>query len=161
MIEFTVSGTPAPQGSKRYLGVGSKGKVRMAESSARVAPWRADVRAAAERALPEQHLSTGFDPSCAICALWEGPVIVVLSFRFARPASHYRTGKNSGVLRDSAPEYPIGKKDDLDKLERAVLDALTSVVFADDGQVVSLSSSKLYAWSLGQAPGVTVTVKGA
>ena len=43
---------------------------------------------------------------------------------------------------------------DLDKLLRAVLDALTSIAYADDGQVVGITSSKAY----GTADRVTVTI---
>lgn len=36
---------------------------------------------------------------------------------------------------------------DLDKLIRAVLDALTAIAYLDDGQVVEIGSSKIYAQS--------------
>jgi Holliday junction resolvase RusA-like endonuclease len=45
---------------------------------------------------------------------------------------------------------------DLDKLMRAVLDALqTAGAFKDDGQVVSINASKLY---VAQSPGVMITI---
>lgn len=34
---------------------------------------------------------------------------------------------------------------DLDKLIRAVLDALTAIAYIDDGQVIEINSSKIYA----------------
>jgi Holliday junction resolvase RusA-like endonuclease len=46
---------------------------------------------------------------------------------------------------------------DLDKLVRAVLDALTGVVWIDDGQVVALSARKTYARA-DEAPGVEFAV---
>lgn len=47
------------------------------------------------------------------------------------------------------------KQPDLDKLERAVLDALTGVVYEDDGQVTRIDSAKRY----GRKPGVMITVQ--
>ena len=38
---------------------------------------------------------------------------------------------------------------DLDKLVRAVLDGLTGVAYADDGQVVQIHAQKLYGASVG------------
>src|SRR5690606_30582546 len=52
MITFFVAGTPAPQGSKRYLG-NRGGKGITVESSERVAPWRADIRAEAQRVISQ------------------------------------------------------------------------------------------------------------
>ena len=79
MISFFVPGIPAPQGSKRYLGPG-----RVVESSKRVAPWRADIRAAAE----------GLIKADTSRHLWENPVAVTLEFFLPRPKGHYGTGRN-------------------------------------------------------------------
>lgn len=130
-LVFHVPGKPAPQGSKRYLGPG-----RAIESSKHLPAWRADVRAAA--AVAVRH-----DPVAA-------PVGVELTFVMARPKSHHRTGRNSHILRDGAPAFPAGKPD-VDKLARAVLDALTTIVYADDQQVVQLIATKIYG-----GPGITL-----
>lgn len=131
-LSFTVAGTPAPQGSKRYLGR-ANGKGVMVESSKKVAPWRADVRSAAEQAMDGRDWSH----------LWDSPLFVRVHFRFDRPKSHYRTGRNAHLLRDAAPDRPAGRPD-VDKLTRAVLDALTGTVWRDDSQIVSLWVSKVY-----------------
>lgn len=60
----------------------------------------------------------------------DGPVSVSLDFRIPRPKT---------VSRESPSVRP-----DLDKLVRAVLDALTGRAWADDGQVVQLTASKNY-----------------
>jgi len=61
-----------------------------------------------------------------------------------RPKGHYRTGRNSHLLRDSAPLYPAGVPD-LDKLCRAVLDGLTmGGAWKDDSQVINLHAVKKY-----------------
>jgi Holliday junction resolvase RusA-like endonuclease len=143
MITFTVRGMPAPQGSKSYLGASKGGKPRFRESSPRVAPWRADVRQGAMTAMGDD-------------AVLEDGVAIELAFRWPRPKGHYGTGSRAAVLRAGAPELPIGMPD-LDKLARAILDALTGVVWTDDAQVVDLTLSKRYADMAG--PGVDVRVR--
>ncbi len=124
-MDITVRGIPAPQGSKRHVGGG-----RMIESSRAVGPWREAVRAETQRVAG---------------AVIEGPVAVSIIFRLPRPRHHYGTGRNAGILRDSAPAYPSGKPD-LDKLERAVLDGITTGgAWRDDAQVIHLSTWKVYA----------------
>jgi Holliday junction resolvase RusA-like endonuclease len=148
MITFTVRGTPAPQGSKSYLGASTGGKPMFRESSRRIPAWRADVRAAGEGACQGDG---GTYPDA-------GPVAVELAFRWPRPKGHYGSGRNAEVLRGAAPLLPAGVPD-LDKLARAVLDALTGVVWDDDAQVVDLRLSKRYADMA--APGVDVRVRRA
>lgn len=125
-----VAGVPAPQGSKRFLGRSARGKVRMVESSDRVAAWRTDVRDKVEGAMD------GYNPTPAAVAL-------SVRFVFVRPKSHYGTGRNSEILKQSAPRLPMdSNRGDLDKLVRAVLDAMTGVAFADDGQVAKINAGK-------------------
>ena len=124
MTTIRVFGHPAPQGSKRHVGNGV-----LIESSAKVKPWRQDVRAAALEA--DAH--------------FDGPVSLTVGFLLRRPASHFRTGRNAHLLRDSAPAYP-GKKPDIDKLLRSTLDGLgESGIWRDDAQVVRVRAEKLYA----------------
>jgi crossover junction endodeoxyribonuclease RusA len=136
-LDFFVPGDPAPQGSKRYLGDG-----RMVESSKRVASWRADIRAVAESVMKPRHE-----------ALWAVPVAVELDFYLSRPKSHFGTGRNAQKIKESAPNWP--GRPDVDKLARAVLDALTGLVIADDSTVVELRASKSY----GRRPGVNVLIE--
>lgn len=136
-IVFRVYGTPAPQGSKRGF-VNKSGGVSMVESSAKVKPWRQDVKYAALEA-HEAYGGTGthFDRPT--------PVTAVLTYYLPRPKGHYRTGKNAHLLRPSAPEYPTTKPD-IDKLVRSTLDALGEAnIWADDSQVVCLHVNKNYA----------------
>ena len=130
-LRIYIPGLPAPQGSKRAIPNRSTGRVSLVESSARVKPWREDVRAAALDAYSGPALT--------------GPLYVEITFWIPRPRGHYGTGRNADTLRPSAPEYPAGKPD-VDKLARAILDALTSAgTWRDDSQVVSLSAAKVYA----------------
>lgn len=71
---------------------------------------------------------------------------VTLTFYMPRP--------QSGVPRSQrAPRTAP----DLDKLVRAVLDALTKIAFEDDSQVTALSAFKWYADD--RAPGVVISVE--
>lgn len=82
---------------------------------------------------------------------------VTMRFYMQRPKGHYGTGRNAGVLKDSAPLRPITKPD-ADKLERRVLDAMTGIMYGDDGQVVDTHPSKHYA-GRDEAPRTEVEVR--
>jgi Holliday junction resolvase RusA-like endonuclease len=128
-ISFFVAGTPKPQGSKRALmRPGAKHPTLVESAGEALKDWRAAVRYAAAR------------QSRAIT----GPVKVTLAFRFSRPKSHFGTGRHSHALKQSAPESHT-KKPDVDKLARAVLDALTNVAFEDDSCVTVLAATKHYS----------------
>ena len=127
-MRLFVPGIAAPQGSKRHVGNGI-----LVESSKKLGPWRERVALAASGS-------------------WRGaptrePVKARLIFTFPRPKSHL---DKHGNPRKSAPLYP--GRPDIDKLERAVLDALTGVVFHDDSQVFYLQALKRY----GSEPGVYI-----
>lgn len=96
----------------------------MVESSKKVKPWREAVKYAA---LDQNHRWPPLD----------GPLLVEFAFTFARPKSHYRTGRNAHLLRDSAPPYPAVVPD-LSKLIRSTEDALTDAgVWTDDARIVA------------------------
>jgi Holliday junction resolvase RusA-like endonuclease len=120
-VSFTVHGVPAPQGSKTSWG---------AEANPRTRPWRAAVTAEGALAMKEA------EPII-------GPVHIVAEFVFPRPKSHFRTGRNEHLLRERAPTHHSSKPD-LDKLLRAIGDALTGVVIRDDSQIVSWDTFKRY-----------------
>lgn len=136
-LAFTVRGIPGAQGSKRHVGHGV-----MIESSKKVKPWRSDVKAAAEDAIRQWETDNS--------ATWEplaAPVKVYAHFTFARPRSHYRTGRNAHLLRVDAPEWVTSRScGDLDKLCRSTFDALTAAgVLADDSLIASLAATKAYS----------------
>lgn len=145
---------PVPQGSKRAWKDGA-GNVRMREAAGdRLVLWRNKVSTEASLAM-----HGGEAPDSAHRHLPNaGPVTVTLVFTQHRPSSHYRSGRNSRLLKDSAPWYPASAPD-IDKLTRAVLDSMTGIVFVDDGQVVDLRVSKRFAdkWT-GEQEGVAVRV---
>lgn len=139
LVQVFVPGKPAPQGSKRYLGT-KGGKGITVESSAAVAPWRADVRETVAKWCVE-----GGYP-IPLHAKGE-PIDVELNFVMPRPAS---------APKKSTPAAT--KRPDVDKLARAVLDALSSAgVWCDDSQVTRLVASKRIA-QVGERPGCWVHV---
>lgn len=142
LLDVFVNGLPAPQGSKRLLAHGA-----MVESSKRVKPWRTDIMAEVVH-----HYGTGHPT--------DHPVAVELYFNLPRPKSHHLTGvSTTGKVREYAPRYPQGRPD-LDKLVRAVLDALGSsgCVWRDDSQVCHLNTWKTYA-TPDEPVGVQITVR--
>lgn len=137
-IVITAVGLPAPQGSKRHVGNGV-----MVESSKKVKPWRQDVKHAA------LDIAEALD-----WTVLDGPLAVAMTFTFARPKGHYRTGRNAHLLRDAAPSRPAGMPD-LSKIVRSTEDALTGIVWKDDARVVEYV--RLGKWYAGtEAPDVLV-----
>jgi crossover junction endodeoxyribonuclease RusA len=127
---FTVHGIPQPQGS-------------LVRNSANpgLKPWRQDLVDVATEAWADRDPLTG-------------PVEVVATFTFPRLRSHYGTGRNSGTLKPSAP-LAHTTKPDLDKLQRALGDALTLAgVLRDDSLICSWVVSKTY----GQTPGAHISL---
>lgn len=148
-LRITVRGVPAPQGSKRFVRTAANGKGIMVESSAKVKPWRQDVRAAAVEAI-----------AAGAPTFPTGGVIVGMAFRFARPKTHYRSGRYAHLLRPSAPPTP-SVKPDLSKLVRSTEDALTQAgAYHDDAQIVAEWSTKGYD-DRGEGIGATIIVRAA
>lgn len=129
LVRFFVPGKPAPQGSKRHVGRGI-----LIESSKEVGPWRERVALAAHNVM-------------AGTALFDGAVTVVLNFVLPRPKSAPKRSTPAAI-----------KRPDLDKLERAILDAITGVIISDDSQVVSLLGHKRIA-EIGETGGVDIRVE--
>ena len=139
-LAVVVEGTPAPQGSKRHVGHGV-----MVEMSKRLEPWRDDVRQAARAALA----GADWDRAARVLA-------VNITFTFARPRSHFRTGKHAHELREAAPVL-VAVRPDLDKLTRSTLDALASAgAYVDDARVAQLWTRKEYVTLTSAEPGAFI-----
>lgn len=151
VLEFTVLGTPAPQGSKRPFVRGGRA-VLVEERRDSINLWRGDVVRAAIDARNDPWTGRTHDNGAP---LFDGPVFVTVEFRFTRPKNHYRTGRNAHLLRDAAPLFPAGMPD-VDKLQRSTFDAITTAgVWKDDCQVVDVHATKRYA----PAPGATIRIQ--
>lgn len=134
---FFVPGTPAPQGSKKHVGNGV-----MIESSRHLKPWRSKVAWLARKHIRAPHA---------------GAIRLDLRFVMPRPKSHFGTGRNADRIKPTAPDCHT-QKPDIDKLERAVLDALTGIAYKDDSQVVKVVKSKRWIHFAADSPGVYITV---
>jgi Holliday junction resolvase RusA-like endonuclease len=130
-ILITVVGKAQPAGSKRAVPAGGKPGARpfVVDANPKAKAWKDQVglQAAMQYVGP----------------LLEGALAVEMIFYEPRPKAHFGTGRNSGIVKDSAPAYPA-KKPDLLKLARAVEDGLTGVVWRDDSQTVDLGLGKRY-----------------
>ncbi len=111
----------------------------MLETNKRLRPWRSHISDAA--------LSTNLP-------LTLSPVSISITFRFLRPKSHFN---KSGLTRNAPPHLTSKAKGDIDKLSRAVLDALTGTLLHDDSQVVQLSAHKRYT-TPDERPGALITI---
>jgi crossover junction endodeoxyribonuclease RusA len=107
----------------------------MIESSRAVKPWREDIRQA-------------FLGRLARCADGTTAVVVKLVFVMPRPTATPKRRTPAAV-----------KRPDLDKLVRAVFDAIGSAgVWADDSQVVTVHAHKRLA-ELGETTGVMIHIE--
>lgn len=77
----------------------------------------------------------------------DGPVSIIVDFYLPRPKAHYGTGRNAGTLKGSAPVEHLTMPD-LDKLVRAVGDALTRLAWRDDSQIVAWHAYRHYATTM-------------
>jgi Holliday junction resolvase RusA-like endonuclease len=81
--------------------------------------------------------------------LWHTPLLMHLTFIFGRPDSHYKAAAPTlkrearTELMALAPYYQVHYPD-LDKLVRAVGDALTGFAYADDRQVCQVHAAKVF-----------------
>ena len=142
-LSCVIPGTPQQQGSKNR---GRNGT--MYDANRNLPAWRDTAITTLRRAAVHQ---------------WGTPVpidfgvIVTARFVFPRPKSHYRTGRYAGQLRPDAPTYKTSAPD-LDKLQRALGDALTQAgILRDDALIVRWDTAKVY----GNEPRVSVQVRGA
>lgn len=72
------------------------------------------------------------------------PIKCKLHFYCKRPKSHYKSGKKSNELKDSAPKYNTNNKD-LDNMVKFVLDALNDKLYTDDCLIVEINCIKSYS----------------
>lgn len=125
-IVFHVPGPPVPKARPRT--VRTKSGRTVTYTPGETVLYENRVRAAAHAVAPGE--------------LLDGPVRLEVMFLFARPKS-----------RPKKHRYP-DVRPDLENLLKAVMDALTGIVWRDDAQVVDVSALKLY----GPTPGTNVRV---
>ena len=74
----------------------------------------------------------------------EGAISVAMVFYMPRPKSHYRTGRYSTILKDTAPSLHVSRPD-LDNIIKFYLDAMTGMFWNDDACVCTIEASKTYS----------------
>jgi len=119
-FKIWVPGDPVTKGSVKTITDKKTGKGIVIPDNKRTKPWQRAVSDVAA-------LHWGG------AEFWTGPVALVLNFSlpFSRQANY-------------EGQWHV-EKFDIDKLARAILDALTKVVYKDDAQVAMLSTCKSYS----------------
>lgn len=143
VLSLFVPGSPRSKGSFRPIKT-PDGRVFMKQPAASK-DWEGAVRDLASRRMPA-------DAPGDLCT----PARVRVDFFFLRPKKHFGTGRNAAKLKRSAPEYYHAQTPDVDKLARAILDALTGIVYDDDCRVAELIVRKV--WGV-ERTGALVTVE--
>lgn len=139
LLSFFVPGTPRPKGSWRPITNRHTGRVFL-KASDTDREWQNLVSSESRQAV--------FAAAKGLSSLPTNTHFILdIIFVFSRPLCHFGSGKNSKVMKANAPSYHT-KAPDVDKLSRSILDALTGIVYADDSQVVSLESQKIYEGGL-------------
>jgi Holliday junction resolvase RusA-like endonuclease len=118
-VRFFVPGDPKPKGSWRAMCSRTTGKPILKPSAKGMKGWVQAIQLAARKHYKREPVT--------------GAVALRLAFKLRRRKTVKRL-------------YPTAQKSepDLDKLERAVLDALTGILYVDDAQVCDVQSSKRY-----------------
>ena len=135
-MKITVHGRPQQQGSSKAFVVRDRrtGKPRAivtSDNRTELQAWREAVRTESQTAAIDEG---GYRDT--------GPVGLRITWRLPRPK------------RARAGELPATRPD-IDKLERAILDALTGTWYRDDGQVTDVEKRKRYA-AAGDPPSVEI-----
>lgn len=144
-MTFFVSGIPRTKGSWKPVRHRKTGKTLLVPSGRETVPWQESVAWAAkqEAMIKAREMS----PSGVAVSLH-------LTYFLPRPEDHY---DENGRLQEDAPPWPVTKgRYDLDKLERAIFDALTGIIYDDDSQVCHCDHMK--RWADDSPPGVRVFV---
>jgi Holliday junction resolvase RusA-like endonuclease len=71
------------------------------------------------------------------------PLAVAIRFYFTRPKSHFRTGKNSHVMKDTAPLWHTSKPD-VDNMAKFLMDSLNKIYWKDDSYIADCWITKQY-----------------
>jgi crossover junction endodeoxyribonuclease RusA len=117
-LEFTVLGKTATKGSTRSMISRKTGRIVTMADNRNLGAWTQAAKWAA--------LQAG-----AKVALKPAPIVISATFQFLRPKT-----------KASREHHTV--KPDIDKLLRALLDALTGICYEDDSQVVNVLAAKGY-----------------
>ena len=125
IIEFTVLGDPKAQKRHKHF---KKGEfVGVYDPSAKD---KKDFIAAIYQYAPETPI--------------DEPIFLQANFYFQRPKSHFRTGKNSHLLKDNAPVMHTGTPD-VDNCYKYLSDSMNKIFYRDDSLICSIQVTKQYS----------------
>lgn len=125
--QFTVHGNPRAMGRPRAV---RRGNFAGVHEAAKDTQNKESFAVIAQQQSPKELLS--------------GPLRVDIWFYFQRPKGHFGTGRNAGILKNSAPIHYTSKPD-RDNLDKLVLDALTGIFWTDDAIVCQGWLQKQYS----------------
>jgi len=128
-VKIVAHGDPQPAGSKKAYNIPGQQYPVIVDANPKAKDWKRLIAAACAEQYGGPFL--------------EGALEMELHFFQPRTKGHFGTGRNEGLLKDSAPAYPTIKPD-IDKLSRAVLDGLTGQLYRDDAQIVRKYAEKHY-----------------
>lgn len=136
-----MAGVPQPQGSKTHVGGGVMLEGRTPKAREAFASWREHVGWQAKIALEG-------------CRDWtqNAPAYEMSLWFYFRPSRTRGRGFTGFALHDDKP--------DLDKLIRAVLDALTGIVYVDDKRVARFGDVGKF-WTASGPVGAEIDVRAA
>jgi len=83
----------------------------------------------------------------------DGPLCLWLICVFPRPKAHFGTGRNAGVLKESAPFWYVSTPD-CDNVAKFVGDALNGIFWSDDRRLVEVAVDEVY----GSVPGIALVL---
>jgi Holliday junction resolvase RusA-like endonuclease len=129
VFEFFVEGDPKPAGSKSIGRNKKTNRMVIFDACKTSKKWKKAVKDTAVAKFGKPQMT--------------GVVELEVYFFMPRPKSHLGTGKNSNLLRPSAPKHHLSKPD-VTKLLRGTEDALSGVIWKDDDQIISQSCGKIY-----------------
>lgn len=142
VVSFSVACLPIPQPRQRHRVI------------------RSGPKAYATNYTPSKHPVNGFKAAIMFEArkwcdrpLPYGPIEIRLRFRFPLPTSAKAADRRAIEAGKMLP-YVAKLRNDGDNLEKAAWDALTGILYADDGQICRWSGERVYA----KEPGVDVWV---
>lgn len=128
MIEFVVPTVPVPQPRQRHRIVNARGR----QFTQNYTPTKHPVNAC-KAAIQQAFFSVYKGPPL------NGPISMLLVFVFPRPKA--KIWKTKPMPR----EWYTASRNDWDNLGKTVSDALNGIAWHDDGQIVSVSLSRVIA----------------
>lgn len=144
ILDFFVAGIPQTGGSKKaFYRPGMRFAV-VTDANPNAQNWKAVVALTAKQNWVSK-------PPMDV------PLCVSYEFTMPRPKNHFRTGANSHELKPNAPTWHVKHRQDTTKLIRPTEDALTGILWADDGVCCEQHGYKRY----GEIPGCRITVRYA